>query len=234
MAVMDERTRDRQMIHLSLPALSDRPLDVLCLGAHADDIEIGCGGTILTLTTVREVRVRWIVFSASEERADEAARSAERFLSAASESTVEMHSFRDGYLPHERGPVKDEFAALAADYAPHGGPDMIFTHDEADLHQDHALIGALTRESFRDHLVLGYEIPKKDGGLHSPNVLMPLSEAAVHEKVGLLMGGFPSQHAKPWFTPELFLGLMRLRGMEGCATTGYAEGFHARKVVLDG
>lgn len=221
------------MIHLSLPVPTDRPLDVLCLGAHADDIEIGCGGTILTLTANRDARVRWVVFSATEERAGEAARCAERFLSGAVESTVETHSFRDGYLPHERGPVKDAFGAIAADYAHRGGPDVIFTHDEADLHQDHALIGALTRETFRDHLILAYEIPKKDGGLHSPNVLMPLSEAVVHEKVGLLMGGFPSQHSKPWFTPELFLGLMRLRGMECSSPSGYAEGFHARKVVLD-
>jgi len=130
--------------------------------------------------------------------------------------------------------VKDEFVTIAANYAESGGPDVIFTHDEADLHQDHALLGALTRETFRDHLILGYEIPKKDGGLHSPNLLMPLSEAVVHEKVGLLMGGFPSQVTKPWFTPDLFLGLMRLRGMESGAESGYAEGFHAGKVVLDG
>jgi len=130
--------------------------------------------------------------------------------------------------------VKDEFVTIAANYAESGGPDVIFTHDEADLHQDHALLGALARETFRDHLIMGYEIPKKDGGLHSPNVLMPLSEATAHEKVGLLMGGFPTQHAKPWFAPELFLGLMRLRGMECGSETGYAEGFHTRKLVLDG
>ncbi|TFG64384.1 MAG: PIG-L family deacetylase [Gemmatimonadales bacterium] len=222
------------MLRLSIPQPLDKPLNILCLGAHADDIEIGCGGTILTLLASRAVRVRWVVFSAAEEREAEATGSATRFLSTATESSVQTHAFRDGYLPYLRGPVKDEFAAIAATYAHCGGPDVIFTHDEQDLHQDHALLGALTRETFRDHLILGYEIPKKDGGLHSPNVLMPLSEAAVHEKVGLLMGGFPSQLAKPWFTPELFLGLMRLRGMESGAATGYAEGFHARRVVLDG
>jgi len=222
------------MVRLPIPQPVDRPLDVLCLGAHADDIEIGCGGTILTLAASCELRVRWVVFSAAGEREAEAKRSAERFLSAAGESSVQTHAFRDGYLPTLRGPVKDEFSAIEATYADSSGPDVIFTHDEADLHQDHALLGVLTRETFRDHLILGYEIPKKDGGLHSPNVLKPLSEAVVLEKVGLLMGGFPSQVAKPWFTPDLFLGLMRLRGMESGAESGYAEGFHARKVLLDG
>lgn len=222
------------MIRLPVPQPLDRPLEILCVGAHSDDIEIGCGGTILTLAATRDVRVRWVVFSATGEREAEATRSAKRFLSKAVESSVQTHPFRDGYMPCLRGPVKDEFTVIAADYAESAGPDVIFTHDEADLHQDHALLGALTRETFRDHLIMAYEIPKKDGGLHSPNVLMPLPETTAHEKVDLLMEGFPTQHSKSWFAPELFLGLMRLRGVECDAATGYAEGFHARRVVLDG
>jgi len=222
------------MISFPFPVPVDRPLEALCLGAHADDIEIGCGGTLLTLLGMVPVRVRWVVFSGEGKRADEAARGAERFLGAAAESTVQMHDFPDGYMPAIRAELKDAVKAIAAGYERGSGPDLVFTHDEADLHQDHALLGALTRETFRDHLVLGYEIPKVDGGLRSPNVYVPLEDSTAHEKVGLLLGAFPSQRSKHWFDPETFLGLMRLRGVE-CASPGrYAEGFHARKVVLGG
>lgn len=222
------------MIPLPFPVPADRPLEVLCLGAHADDIEIGCGGTLLTLLSQVEANVSWAVFSGDTERAAEARQTAERFLAAAAGSTIETHEFRDAYMPTQREGVKDAFASIASEYAGKPGPDLILTHEEADLHQDHALLGALTRETFRDHLILGYEIPKVDGGLTSPNVLVPISEAVAHEKAGLVMGGFPSQQSKPWFKPETFLALMRLRGVECASPSGFAEGFHARKVVLGG
>ena len=222
------------MIQLPFPVPVNRQLEVLCLGAHADDIEIGCGGTLLTLLPQVEANVRWVVFSGDTERAAEARKSAERFLAPAAASNIETHEFRDAYMSTQREGLKNVFASIAEEYAVKHGPDLIFTHEEADLHQDHALLGALTRETFRDHLILGYEIPKVDGGLTSPNVLVPVSEAVAHEKAGLVMGGFPSQQSKSWFKPETFLALMRLRGVECAAPSGFAEGLHARKVVLGG
>jgi LmbE family N-acetylglucosaminyl deacetylase len=202
---------------------------LLCLGAHADDIEIGCGGTVLRL--LREhpgLRVHWLVLSAAGRRADEARASARRFLGRA-RSVVEIEGFRDGYLPAARAEVKDRFERLkrAMD------PDLILTHHEGDLHQDHDLIGRLTRETFRDHAILGYEVPKYDGGLGMPNVFVPLDAATRRRKVRLLMSGFPSQRSKRWFSPETFDAVMRLRGIECAAPTGYAEAFHGRKLVLD-
>jgi LmbE family N-acetylglucosaminyl deacetylase len=201
----------------------------LCLGAHADDIEIGCGGTVLRL--LREhpaLRIHWLVLSAAGRRADEARTSARRFLGRG-RGVVEIEAFRDGYLPAARAEVKDRFERLkrAVD------PDLILTHQEGDLHQDHDLIGRLTRETFRDHAILGYEVPKYDGGLGTPNVFVPLDAATRRRKVRLLLAGFPSQRAKRWFSPETFGALMRLRGIECAAPSGYAEAFHGRKLVLE-
>jgi LmbE family N-acetylglucosaminyl deacetylase len=206
-----------------------RRASLLCLGAHADDIEIGCGGTVLRL--LREhpgLRIHWLVLSAAGRRADEARASARRFLGRA-RGVVEIEGFRDGYLPAMRAEVKDRFERLkhALD------PDLILTHHEGDLHQDHELIGRLTRETFRDHAILGYEVPKYDGGLGTPTVFVPLDAAIRRRKVRLLMAGFPSQRAKRWFSPETFDALMRLRGIECAAPSGYAEAFHGRKLVLE-
>jgi LmbE family N-acetylglucosaminyl deacetylase len=204
------------------------PLEVLCLGAHSDDIEIGCGGTILGLLAHREVRVRWVVFSALGERAQEARASARAFLENAASAEVRVHDFPDGLFPASRADIKEVFEALKE--GPE--PDLIFAHEEADLHQDHNLLGSLTRETFRDHLILGYEIPKFDGGLGSPNVFVPLDASAKDHKIELILRHFATQRGKQWFDEETLTALMRLRGVESASPTRYAEGFHCTKVRL--
>lgn len=217
------------MMGLCLPEASGEPLDLLCLGAHADDIEIGCGGTVLELLDRRPVRVRWVVFSGEGERAEEARRSAGRFLEGADEADVSVHAFDDGLFPAQRREVKAVFERFKDE----GDPDLILVHDEDDRHQDHRILGALCRETFRDHLILGYEIPKYDGGLRTPNVFAPLDAPVRERKMELILDSFPSQRSKHWFDRELFDGLMRLRGVECASPTGYAEGFHCRALRLD-
>jgi LmbE family N-acetylglucosaminyl deacetylase len=205
-------------------------LSVLCLGAHSDDLEIGCGGTVLDLLQHRDdVSVQWLVFSGSVERAREARCSAQHLLSGARNSTVDVHAFRDGFFPFIAAEIKDVFEQIKATTS----PDLIFTHHGADRHQDHRLISELTWNTFRDHLILEYEIPKYDGGLTTPNLYVPLSEQARERKNGLLMEWFATQRDKRWFSRETFDGLMRLRGIECASPTGYAEGFHLRKATLD-
>jgi LmbE family N-acetylglucosaminyl deacetylase len=216
------------MMELRLDSPGTGPLDILCLGAHADDIEIGCGGTILELLARRPVRVRWVVFSATEARRSEAEASALRFLDGASEAEVVVQGFTDGFFPSERAGLKEAVRALAAARDPH----LIFTHDEADLHQDHRTLAELTRETFRQHLVLGYEVPKYDGGLRTPNAYVAVDDEVRRRKVDLLMESFPSQREKHWFEPAVFDGLMRLRGLECVASSGYAEGFHVGKARI--
>jgi LmbE family N-acetylglucosaminyl deacetylase len=204
-------------------------LRILCIGAHADDIEIGCGGTLLRLLRDRnDVSVRWVVFSGSAQRADEARCGAALFLRGAHERDIVIHDFRDGFLPYGGDAVKDVFEQLKQSPA----PDVIFTHHSGDLHQDHRLLGELTWNTFRDHLVLEYEVPKYDGGLTTPSVFVALDDALRRQKTELLMQAFASQRDKRWFTPETFDGLMRLRGVESASPTGWAEGFHARKLPL--
>ena len=206
-----------------------RPLrEILVLGAHADDIEIGCGGTILALVRAHPgIRVTWVVFAASAPRADEARASAAAFL-AGSDSTVTVHGFRDGFLPYVGGEVKDLFEALKGEL----DPDLVLTHTRDDLHQDHRLVCELTWNTFRDHLVLEYEIPKWDGDLGRPNAYVELPVELVERKVGLLDEHFPSQRGKRWFDAEVFRGLMRLRGMEVNAADGFAEAFVVRKLRM--
>lgn len=217
------------MMPLRLPDTGSDPLRVLCLGAHADDIEIGCGGTLLTLARVRPLQVHWVVFSADGPRRNEAEAGASAILTRGQGHRVEIHDFADGFFPAQRAALKETFQALAAT----GDPHLIFTHHEGDLHQDHQTLGALTRETFRRHLTLGYEIPKYDGDLTTPNLYVALSDEVREAKVALLMEAFPSQRSKPWFEPATFDGLMRLRGVECAAPDGYAEGFHLRKARLE-
>jgi LmbE family N-acetylglucosaminyl deacetylase len=215
------------MIGLLLP-VSDRPQKVLCLGAHADDIEIGCGGTILELAHSRpELRFHWVVFSAKGVRAEEAARSATLFTEPCRCET-QLFCFRDGFLPTQRAEVKEHFEHLKARI----DPDLILTHFQDDGHQDHRLLAELAWNTFRDHLILEYEIPKYDGDLGRPSVYVPLAEEIMERKCSLLLDVFLSQRAKRWFSRELFQGLMRIRGMECNAPSGYAEAFHARKLVI--
>jgi LmbE family N-acetylglucosaminyl deacetylase len=208
---------------------SDVPVRrVLALGAHADDIEIGCGATLLALQRAHELDVTWVVLGAHGVRDDEARASAEAFLTGAASSTVACHPFRDGYFPYVGAEVKDVFEELKSRVE----PDLILTHTRHDLHQDHRIVCELTWNTWRDHLILEYEIPKYDGDLGAPNVFVPVLEEFAREKVRLVESAFASQRDKHWFDEELFLGLMRVRGMESRAPSGYAEGFVCRKLSL--
>lgn len=214
------------MLSLLLRPPGDRPLRLLGLGAHADDLEIGCGGTVLTLLERHpRAEVCWAVFSASPARRAEAEAAAARFLAGAARREVIVHAFRDGFFPYEGAAVKEAVEALAA-----FRPDVVFTHYRDDRHQDHRALSDLTWNTFRDHLVLEYEIPKYDGDLGRPNLYQPLTDAVAEAKVARLLAAFASQHAKPWFTDETFRALLRLRGVE--ARARYAEAFYARKLRL--
>ena len=203
---------------------------LLAIGAHSDDLEIGCGGTVLALTRANPgLAVHWVVLAAAGDREAEARRCAETLLAAAGERSVEVHAFRDGYLPHTAAEVKDTFEDLKSRVS----PDLVLTHTRDDLHQDHRLVCELTWNTFRDHLILEYEIPKWDGDVGRPNVYVPLEEPVVQEKLDLLGGHFDTQRGKDWYDVEVFRGLMRIRGMECRAESGYAEAFTARKMTLE-
>ena len=212
-----------------IPLDGEPPLRrVLAVGAHADDIEIGCGATILALQRASALEVTWVVLSADGAREGEARTSAESFLADADERTIVCHRYRDGYMPHEHAEIKDVFEELKREF----DPQLVLTHTRDDLHQDHRLVCELTWNTWRDHLVLEYEIPKYDGDLGAPNVFVPISHDVAREKVRLLLHSFPSQADKQWFDEEVFMGLMRLRGMEARSPTRYAEAFIGRKVRL--
>jgi len=216
------------MIAASL-GTSGAPLRVLCLGAHCDDLEIGCGGTILRLLAERPGSiVRWEVFASDEKRASEARSSAADFLAAAGPAQVEIHSFRESYFPFVGAQIKDRFEQIKAEVE----PDLIFTNRTEDLHQDHRIIGELTWNTFRDHLIAEYEIPKYEGDLGQPNVFAPLSRAIVQRKIELVLRHFRSQAGRRWFRAETFESLMRLRGIECNAGEGYAEALYVRKLLL--
>ena len=201
---------------------------VLCLGAHADDIEIGCGGTVLKLAASNpNLNVHWVVLSAEGRRADEARASAERFLDGVGERDVEVQAFRERYFPY-LSQLKEFFDGLKTRVA----PDLILTHHGADAHQDHRVVADMTWSTFRDHLILEYEIPKYDGDLSRPNVFVGLDQQTARRKAEAILQGFPSQRDRYWFTEETFLALLRLRGIEARAPGGYAEAFNARKLLL--
>ncbi len=217
------------MIPLHLKACPEHPLTILCLGSHSDDIEIGSGGTILRLAEEFPNAVfHWVVFSAIGMRAAEAEKSAVSFLGRERLKTLLFKTFRDGFLPFVGAEIKDIFEDLKKSLS----PDLIFTQYRHDAHQDHRLLSELTWNTFRNHLILEYEIPKYDGDFGQPAVFVPLAKEVCQKKVHLLMDSFQSQRSKAWFQDETFLGLMRLRGMECNASSGYAEAFYARKLVL--
>lgn len=213
------------MLALSLAAAVGQVERVLAIGSHADDIEIGCGGMLLALTRSRPLHVTWVVIAASGSRADEARRSASAFLVDATQADVRVLEFRESFLPYVGGDVKEAFETLKD-----VEPDLILTHTRHDLHQDHRLACELTWNTFRNHLILEYEIPKFDGDVGVPNVFVPLEGELAEAKVQLISKHFQSQAAKHWFDEELLRALMRLRGME-CATR-YAEAFTCRKLSL--
>ena len=215
-----------------LAAALDRreQLHVLAIGCHPDDIEIGCGGTILDLIERRpDLELTWLVLSADGSRANEAQASARGFLDGLdAPPQIFVESFRDGFFPYEGAAVKERFEELKAQVS----PDVIFTHAGSDRHQDHRLACELTWNTFRDQLILEYEIPKWDGDLGHPNFYVPLTGATVQRKVDVLLSAFATQQAKPWFDEATFRGLLRLRGIECRAAEGYAEAFHARKLGI--
>ncbi|MBN1559408.1 PIG-L family deacetylase [candidate division KSB1 bacterium] len=202
---------------------------ILCLGAHPDDIEIGCGATLLTLMRKYEnLSVKWIVFSAHGQRAIEARQSAELFLAKVDRRDVEMKEFKDGFFPYDGKEIKLYFEELKSQIS----PDIIFTHYRDDLHQDHRLVSELTWNTFRNHLVLEYEIPKYDGDMGSPNVFFHVNREQGDQKIELLMTAFASQRSKHWFTEDLFRSMLRIRGMESNSPSTLAEAFYCRKLYL--
>ncbi|MGB5160113.1 MAG: PIG-L deacetylase family protein [Thermoanaerobaculia bacterium] len=217
------------MLDLTLSNSAESSIRVLCLGAHCDDIEIGCGGTILTLLErYGEVRVDWVVFSSSAGRAIEARESADIFLEASFENRVVVKSYRDGFFPYDGAQIKDDFEALKNSPS----PDLILTHHRDDRHQDHRVISDLTWNTFRNHLILEYEIPKYDGDLGHPNFFVPLEERVCSKKIDTILKCFRSQGRKQWFDKPTFMAVLRLRGVESNSPTHYAEAFHCRKALL--
>jgi LmbE family N-acetylglucosaminyl deacetylase len=217
------------MFKFTLTNSHDTPKHILCLGAHSDDIEIGCGGAILRLTQMYpELSIDWVVLSATGARAAEAEASAADFLHHAGQAQIRLQSFQDGFFPYKGAEIKLFFERLKREI----NPDLIFTHCRHDLHQDHRVVTELTWNTFRDHLILEYEIPKYDGDLKSPNFFIHLDKAICQQKTDYLMQHFATQTNRYWFTPETFSSVMRLRGVESRAPEGYAEGFYCHKLVL--
>jgi LmbE family N-acetylglucosaminyl deacetylase len=205
----------------------DEIRSILCLGAHADDLEIGCGGTLLEILSRRPgIDVHWVVFSSTERRAQEAAVSAERFLALAGQKRVVLREYRDTFFPAAYGSIKEYFEQIKREVA----PDLVFSHRREDLHQDHRVIAELTWCAFRDHVILEYEIPKYEGDLGAPNFFVPLDEAVCHRKIDAIVECFASQHPKQWFSADTYWALLRLRGLECNSPTRFAEAFHCRKL----
>jgi LmbE family N-acetylglucosaminyl deacetylase len=217
------------MIHFNLNGGCSRDLQILCLGSHSDDLEIGCGGTILRLAEEYPTAAfHWVVFSGCEVRQAEAQCAAERFAGPGRLRGPMLRTFPDGYMPFVAVEMKKVFEELKQTLS----PDLIFTHNRKDAHQDHRLIAELTWSTFRNHLILEYEIPKYDGDLGQPGLFVPLTDELCEKKIRFIMDSFQSQHSKRWFEENTFRSIMRLRGMECNAPSGYAEAFYCRKLVL--
>lgn len=204
-------------------------LKLLCLGAHCDDIEIGCGGTILKLIEDYEIdQIKWVVFTSNEIRKREAICSAKKFLEPVDKIDIKIFDFKDGYLPSTWSEVKHEFEKIKEGYT----PDIVFTHYRNDLHQDHRTLNELTWNTFRNHLIMEYEIQKYDGDLGNPNLFVPLKNAHIQEKKEIIINSFKSQLNKQWFDDELLNSVMRIRGVECASESKYAEAFYCRKMTI--
>lgn len=201
---------------------------ILCLGAHPDDIEIGCGGTLLRIIEdVPNAHFFWVVFSGNEQRKKEAIESAETFLRKA-QGKIILKNFKDSYFPFLGVQIKDFFEELKKEIS----PDIIFTHYKKDLHQDHRLISELTWNSFRDHFILEYEIIKYDGDLRTPNFYVNLTRSQVNKKISHILNFFKTQNGKIWFTEETFRSILKIRGIESNCSDNYSEGFYCRKILF--
>src|SRR4051794_3678708 len=217
------------MLPLSIGQSEAAPRRLLAIGAHPDDIEIGCGGTLLKLIEQEALaEVCWVVLSGKSGRAEEARESANAMLEGVPRTNVIVRDFPDGFFPYQGEQIKDFFEELKADLS----PDVVFTHQRADLHQDHRVSCELTWNTFRDHLILEYEVPKYDGDMSAPNAFVPLEDHIRARKIDHLLEHFGSQRSKRWFHEDLFSSLLRLRGMECNSPTTYAEAFFCRKAVL--
>jgi LmbE family N-acetylglucosaminyl deacetylase len=221
-------TAEESMLSVRLGLAEDVPLRILCLGAHSDDIEIGCGGTLLRLLVEHPGSVcHWSVFSGSAVRVAEGRRSADDFLSRAAEKTIQFFDFRDSFFPTDLVAIKEAFERLKAFH-----PNIIFTHHRDDRHQDHRIVSDLTYNTFRNHLVVEYEILKYDNDLGQPNLFAALPQEIGARKVSTILAHFQSQHARPWFTAETFYALMRVRGVHARSESGFAEAFYCRRLTL--
>lgn len=217
------------MLNVTFAGQRDSRLRILCLGAHSDDIEIGCGGTMLRLLEENPAaEVHWVVLGAAGPRKEEAARSADLFLAGARQKEIVIREFRDGYFPYIGAELKDFFEDLKQKCS----PDVILTHYRHDLHQDHRTVSEMTWNTFRNHLILEYEIVKYDGDLGTPNGYFPLTRAVAGRKIANLLECFKSQHSRNWFTEDAFASIMRLRGIESNAPENLAEAFYCRKMVF--
>lgn len=217
-----------EMIEIQL-LKHNHPLEVLCIGAHSDDIEIGCGGTILKLLEDPcQVSFHWVVLSSDKQRRDEAIASAQTLIAKAARKTIVVKDFRDGFFPYVGGDIKDYFEQLKREVC----PDLVFTHYRADLHQDHRLVSELTWNTFRNHLILEYEVVKYDGDLGRPNAFVPLDEAFCEAKIRHVLDHFPSQTENQWFSADTLRAILRIRGIESNSASHMAEGFYVRKLIL--
>jgi len=216
------------MLELKISARRSPP-NLLLIGAHCDDIEIGLGGTIRRFCMQHpDAHILWVTLNSDEMREAETRAAAARLLTGAHNTKLIIKTFRQSYFPYVGAELKDFFETLKAEIE----PDVVFTHRSDDLHQDHRVVNELTWNTFRNHLILEYEIPKYEGDLRTPNVYVPLTREEIDAKIDVLMDCFPSQHNRQWFTPETFRATARLRGIECNAADGFAEGFYCRKSVL--
>ena len=217
------------MVTLQLEEKTSKGLKVLCLGAHSDDIEIGCGGTILKLIQqYPDAEFYWVVFGAAGVREHEALSSANVFLKQASRKKIITKAFRDGFFPSNTTAIKEFFEEIKREFS----PTLVLTHYRDDRHQDHRVISDLTWNTFRDHLIWEYEIIKYDGDLGSPNLFVKLDDELCKRKIQYLMDGFATQRSKHWFTEDTFFSMLRIRGIESAGAGRYAEGFYSRKIIL--
>ena len=217
------------MLGLILQAEPRRALRVLCIGAHCDDIEIGCGGALLALQAARRpLTVDYALLSGTAERCREAAGAMRRFVRPSCRGELLTGDFSDGRFPAEYAGIKDWFETLKR----RPRPDVIFCHERQDRHQDHRIVNEMVWNTFRDQLILEYEIPKWDGGLGEPAVYVPLTARQAARKADLLLASYATQAGRDWFTRDTFMALTRLRGVECRSPSGHAEAFHGRKLRL--